>query len=243
LIYMASRYRPEIMRWRYGQQRLDIQRDRMQTLIAAFKARQWRDEHGAWPNTQQFASMMPKESRLEWHTLYDPIPLVNQFRTFHKSPWDYLNYRGSSYARFNPSLVYFNIPPDESTDISDATGIKWGNLKKWYKGIIQAFKPLVESISEIEVQRSKNDDMEIDYGEPDRPETDTIRKNYGKALEVKLHLPKRSFWVIHPGHDGVINGLAQLSDPSDPREIDPYNPIGFGMKGSDDIIQLAGWEN
>ncbi len=79
LIYLASRYRGRGIYTRKHSQRFNNRRVQGQTLLAAYRARAWRDEHGRWPTDQEFAGLAPQDEPFEWHVTDSPLPIRRHF--------------------------------------------------------------------------------------------------------------------------------------------------------------------
>lgn len=80
LIYLNSRRAQESV-WPVTEKLIP---DKIDLLLAVYKARLWRDEKGTWPTPEEFKQLLPEGSNLEWRIESDPQPFVIQFANDHR---------------------------------------------------------------------------------------------------------------------------------------------------------------
>ena len=83
LAYLASRlYEP------YRQDpiegRIDSARAHAYALLATYRARCWRDEHNRWPNSEEFAQLVPQGANLQWMEIA-PTEVTPAFKQMHEA--------------------------------------------------------------------------------------------------------------------------------------------------------------
>ncbi len=83
LIYLASRYRERGFYTHKHSQRFNNRCVQGQTLLAAYRARAWHDEHGRWPSEEEFAGLVPESTSYEWHVTTSPLPIRRHFMAVH----------------------------------------------------------------------------------------------------------------------------------------------------------------
>jgi len=140
-------------------------------------------------------------------------------------------------------------PPALIGDATEPQRIKMN----WASGILKAFRPLVVSVTEVcpppQLSGQAEYNGEVTFAMrilkdikprlapslPGESKWGDVQKwtdpaQGQPAVVVGLKFPKRSFWVTHPGPDGVSDGPGLVYDPSN------------GIKSAGDIVQLAGME-
>jgi len=140
-------------------------------------------------------------------------------------------------------------PPELIGDATEPQRIKMN----WASGILKAFRPLVVSVTEVCPPPQLSDQAKYTGDNiftlcalkdiksrmapslPGEPKWEDVQDWHDPAqgqpaVIVGLKFPKRSFWVTHPGPDGVSDGPGLIYDPSN------------GIKSRGDIVQLAGME-
>lgn len=239
--------------------RLLVVKERCAALKTAWRARVWRDEHGAWPDAVAFQSLTRDATSVAWHVVADPTPLTERLfeqidggRTRYFDTVD-INIVGSATALMTlkvPRFVLrqFNYLPDDLE-------LNTANVATWRAGILRAH-PLVESVTATQVNTAKTDERKK-YTEMLKAREDLIEK--GRLLtaqmmqtqgftlppgwpaveqepfedyqiKARVRLPARSYWATMPGPDGVADGPGLSYDPTN------------GTVSAGDIVQLAGWE-
>jgi len=155
-----------------------------------------------------------------------------------------------------PPMMFTPTPtpnPDISSDVIYSTTAPHQALMNWASGIFKAFTPLVVSVTEVcpppqmpDYESLNNGAFALTMYNRVAVKGAITAHDWHKTMEniqhwpdpaqgqpavvVGLKFPRRSFWVTHPGPDGVSDGPGLVYDPSN------------GIKSAGDIVQLAGME-
>jgi hypothetical protein len=220
LLYLLSRVGLPDTRHqaREAGRRLDVARWKTQAIANAYRVRVFRDEHGRWPTPEEYNLRLGAGSSLDYHVLADPAPLLNRFLGIHDTYHQYPDNFAWNWTPEDPSkvvAVVFSTPQgvrkNDRTELGRLAANT--NLAPWVADIMRV-PSFVESVDveELEVNDS------VQRAQPE------------SRVTAHLRLPEKSYWVTHPGPDGIADG---------PRlEYDPTN----GTMSRGDIVQLAGWE-
>jgi len=227
LVYAASRFATLFAEPYYQTNaltRLLVARQRMAALTAAFWGRCQRDTKGAWLSSEEFAAQFEKQS--QWTVDLFPdrsnTQLVEAYIARHQvNKRNYLDetktvVNPGDHSEINFPMKWYGEEHIAPAEIPSVTATR-EELENWVRGIFQN-DPMVETV------RPHHVDVPGYY----HPSDKTIQAV--KSYQVKLKLPKTSYWVVQTGPDG-IRDLPFL----------PYNPTN-GAQSRGDILQLAGWE-
>ncbi|MFB3789482.1 MAG: hypothetical protein ACE15F_24250 [bacterium] len=227
LVYAASRFCTLFAEPYYQTNaltRLLVARQRMAALTAAFWGRCQRDTKGAWLSSEEFADQFDKQFQWTVNLLPDRnnTQLVEAYLARHQvNKRFYLDetkteVNPGDHSEINFPMKWYEQEIIAKAEIPSVTATR-EELENWVRGIFQN-DPLVETIQPHHVE------VPGYY----HPSNETILAV--KSYQVKLKLPKTSYWVVQTGPDG-ISDLPFL----------PYNPTN-GAQSRGDILQLAGWE-
>lgn len=221
LVYAASRFSTLFGNDFYQNNmvvRLIVARQRMAALTAAFWGRCQRDTKGAWLSYEEFNAQFEKQ--FQWTVDLFPdrsnTQLIEAYIARHQVNKRF--YLDETKTEVNPGdrseinfpMKWFAQDTIARAEIPSVTATR-EELENWVRGIFQN-DPLVETIRPI-------------YGFHDDQVLGRIR-----SYQVKLNLPKTSYWIMQTGPDGMRD-LPFL----------PYNPTN-GAQSRGDILQLAGWD-
>ncbi len=203
-----------------------------QRVYIAYKARNWHNEHGTWPDEKAFQDAITDSTSLHWHSTHDPAAFMDRYQEM-LNPVPRIVYKDDparaqlettlpyqisedgrsatfTYSLPNVKIEYVN-PQSQNEEqkkmklsvsgFPENATVTGESLESWVRGIFSK-QPLVESITKAE----------------------------NRKLNIHLRIPETSYWVTHPGPDGIDDGPGL--------EYDPTN----GIVSAGDIVQLAGWE-
>jgi hypothetical protein len=270
IIYLASRYNSNVAGYNKfnADTRLEVAKSKALVLLAAYWARQWKDEHNRWPSLVEVYTECPFKY-VEWIETADPTPLVNRFLSFHAPPSQHYYYPEKAlYNERHPDQVFYPLPWPNTLYLHTRQDTKLHpkrtELVDWTMGTLQAFKPLVCSVTissyvtkpfELFADPQYKQEMEdffSDYWDETQLQRDLDALaqehpdgkkviQFAEELEIRLNLPQKSYWVAQPGPDKVLESEYYERHMSGTDRWTMYYPSN-GIQSRGDIFQLVGWE-
>ncbi|MGI6455595.1 MAG: hypothetical protein ACOX5R_08215 [bacterium] len=229
LIYAAYRYIPG-----YGQpsagtipnSRFEVTRLHFQLITYACWARVWHDQNGRWltdgdsaqdtsaiPHIQAF----PWHPPFSWHETSDPEFIRNYLKTYFATSTLPITFSEDGQELIFP-LTHKKDLEDTAVGYFPNASDSGQDIHNWQKGILLAADPFIQSVSYEKILETEKDGA---------PLNEPIEWEY---YRTQLNLPKTTYWITHPGPDGVNDRMIHIYDPSN------------GLTSRGDLFTLVGWE-
>lgn len=234
ILYVASKvqmktknYYPDLRK------RLDVAQAEALTLAGAYWVRCWHDEHGTWPTENDFDAS-PYGETLDLAITELPEVVLNHFAAMYPvvNPYQGIA-RPSSVIREKGEILYpFNVPPENSPEFKKYhPDTSRAGLIDWTKGMFTAMQPWVESVTPIIISEATTGITHF------YPLPEFVRSQSRDYFTIKLHLPKKTYWVKHSNINswpGMMNNKMMIN-----QEIVIDQETLERLIHSD---RLAGWE-